>query len=124
MVEQGRFFGECSHGHTYFLPAQHGPHHGSAVCADCGKFMGWVAKPETLKQREENAKILTTLSKMPNLPSWERHFVRDISSTKHLSPRQQKKLLEVWDFYKGKEKADDSLHGETLSPNRDPSNNV
>lgn len=99
MPEQGRFFGECTHGHTYFLPAQSGPHHGSAVCADCGKFMGWVAKPENIKQQEDNAKILTALSKLPNLPSWEREFVRTLSSIKHLSPKQQAKLLEIRDIH-------------------------
>jgi hypothetical protein len=121
---QGTFFGDCPHAHKVVVPEKRGPHHAKLICKHCKKFFGWIPKPETVQQRQENDKILTALSKMPNLGSWEREFVRNISETTHLSPKQQKLLLELWEMKKGKEKADDSLHGETLSPNRDPSNNV
>lgn len=125
---QGTFFGDCPHAHKVVVPEKRGPHHAKLICKHCSKFFGWIPKPETVKQRMENDAILTALSKLPNLPAWERQFVRDISETAHLSPKQQKKLLEIRDLWlkpkPGKEQADDSLHGETMSPNRDPSHNV
>jgi hypothetical protein len=122
MPEQGRLFGECSHAHTFFLPAQSGPHHGKAVCADCGKFMGWVAKPENIDRQKKNAEILTALSKLDNLPPWERQFVRDLVTHKHISPRQQQKLYELRDVFLhlGKGDANDGLHGEKMSPDGNP----
>jgi hypothetical protein len=124
MPEQGFLFGQCDHGHTVFCPTPEGPHHGKAICVDCGKFMGWVAKPENIDIQKRNAEILTALSKIENLPAWERQFVRDLVTHKHISPRQQQKLYELRDrFLKGGD-ANDGFHGETLSPDRNPSDHV
>ena len=102
--EQGTLFqGECPHQHIIVVAEKRGPHHAKRLCKHCRKFMGWVPKPETVMQRAENERILTALSKLKELPSWERQFVRQISALKHLSPKQQEKLLQIRDLHLGKE---------------------
>lgn len=95
MTEQGTLFGECPHQRKTVVPEKRGPHFAKQVCSDCGKFLGWMPKPETIKRRAENAVILAALSKLPDLPAWERQFVRDLSSHARTSPREQAKLLEL-----------------------------
>lgn len=99
MSEQGTFFKECTHSVTVFMPEKNGPHHGKALCRDCGKFMGWVAKPETIERQLRNAATLTMLSKRDDLGPWERQFVRSISGLKHLSPKQQKILDDLREHF-------------------------
>jgi len=96
---QDTFFGDCPHAHREVVPQTRGPHHAKIICKHCRKFFGWIPKPENVRQQRENAEVLTALSKMPDLPAWERQFVREISETKHLSPKQQKKLLELKELY-------------------------
>ena len=125
---QTTFFGDCPHAHKIVVPEKRGPHYAKLICKHCHKFFGWVPDPENVRQKKENEQILTALAKLPNLPSWERQFVREISETSHISPKQQRKLFDIRDTWlkpqPGKEKADDCLHGEAVSPNRDPSDNV
>jgi hypothetical protein len=80
------------------VPMKVGPHHAKKICADCGKFMGWFPKPETIERERENAEILTAISKIPDLPEWERNFVRGLITQKHMSPRQRAKLLQLRDL--------------------------
>jgi hypothetical protein len=122
MPEQGFLFGKCDHGHTVFCPTPEGPHHGKTICINCGKFMGWVAKPENVERQKRNDETLTALSKIEALPAWERQFVRNCVTHKHLSPRQQAKLDELRDVYVnlGKGDANDGFHGEKMSPDRNP----
>jgi hypothetical protein len=102
--EQGTLFqGECPHPHKVVVAEKRGPHHAKLICKHCRKFLGWIPKPETLQRQQENARILTALSKLKDLPPWEREFVRDVSTLKHLSPRQQEKLLQLRDLLLGKE---------------------
>jgi hypothetical protein len=123
--EQGTLFqADCPHAHKIVVAEKRGPHHAKLICKHCRKFMGWVPKPETVRQRQENERILTALSKMKDLPSWERQFVRQVSAIKNLSPRQQEKLLQLRDVLLGKEFANDSFNGEAMSPDRDVSNNL
>lgn len=75
-----------------------GPHYAKLVCSDCQRFLRWEPHPKTIRQETENARILTELSKLENLGSWEREFIRDITTHKHLSPKQQAKLLELRDL--------------------------
>jgi hypothetical protein len=104
VAEQATFsLGDCPHPHKVVVAEKRGPHHAKLICKDCHKFFGWIPKPETVKQRQENEKILTALSKLPNLPPWERQFVRQLSTLRHLSPRQQEKLLQIRDIHLGKE---------------------
>ena len=121
---QGAFWGDCTHPHKVVVPEKRGPHVATQICRDRKKFFSWIPKPESVARQHENTAILTSLSKLPNLPPWERQFVRDLTSHKHISPRQQAKLLELQDRFLGKENANDGFHGETLSPNRNPSHNV
>lgn len=86
--------------------------------------MGWVTKPENVIRHQENEKILTGLSKIPDLPPWERQFVRDLTSHKHISPRQQAKLLELRNKFLKGDNTHDGFHGEKMSPDRNPPDNV
>jgi hypothetical protein len=121
---QGAFFGDCPHPHKVVVPEKRGPHHAKLICKHCKKFFGWIPKPETVRQQRENAETLTDLSKLDGLPAWERQFVRELAATKHLSPRQQKKLLEIRDLYLKGDHANDGFHGEKVSPDRNPSDNI
>jgi hypothetical protein len=95
VTEQGRLFSDCSHPQKAIVPEKRGPHHAKQICAKCGKFLGWIAKPETIKRQAENAAILTALSKLTTLHEWERNFVRQLASSRHISPKQQKLLLDL-----------------------------
>jgi hypothetical protein len=125
---QGTFFGDCPHAHKIVVPEKRGPHYAKLICKHCHKFFGWMPHPENVRQQKENEEILTALAKLPNLPSWERQFVRTISETTRLSPKQQKKLLEIRDIWlkpqQERRPANDGFHGETMSPDRNPSDNV
>lgn len=96
---QGAFFGvgDCTHPHKIVIPEKRGPHYAKRVCRDCRKFLGWVPSPETIKRQAENNGILAALAKLPSLSEWERQFVRDLSTSKRISPKQQAKLLELED---------------------------
>jgi hypothetical protein len=109
---------ECDHRHTIVVPERRGPHHAKLVCSDCRRFLKWIPSPENIRQQQENEKILTALAKL-NLPEWERKFVRDLVTHKRLSPKQQKKLLELRDLLLKGDSAHvhDSFDGATLPPN-------
>jgi hypothetical protein len=96
---QGAFFQECTHPHKIVVAEKRGPHTAKLVCKHCKKFFQWVPSAENTKQRAENVLTLTALSKLPDLPSWERQFVRQLSTLRSISPKQQKKLLEIRDLY-------------------------
>lgn len=89
---QDTFFGECQHTRTLVIPEQHGPHHAKEVCSDCHKFLGWVPKPETIQRRADNTRLLNALVKLDTLTEWERGFVRQMTSHKTISPKQQQTL--------------------------------
>jgi hypothetical protein len=95
---QGAFFQDCQHPIKVVVAERRGPHHAKLICKDCRKFISWVPKPETLQQRKENQEILTSLSKL-ELPSWERQFVRQLSTLRNISPKQQTKLFELKEIY-------------------------
>ena len=92
-MNQGTLFGECQHTRTIIVPEKRGPHHAKELCADCKKFLGWLPNPETVERQKKNEEILTNLSKLENLTEWERQFIREITSHKNISPRQQEKIL-------------------------------
>ena len=105
MRVQGVFFGECQHPRTVIVPEKRGPHHARKVCSDCHKFLGWIPKPENVQRLRRNAEILTALSKLDNLPDWERGFIRYLSSHKNITPKQQDELLLLRDRYLPKDTA-------------------
>jgi hypothetical protein len=95
---QNTLFPECPHSRTTVLQSTAGPHHGKKICSDCGKFLGWIPKPETLERQKQNLDTLSALSKK-TLTSWEREFVRSLSTKGKLSPRQQETLTHLKELY-------------------------
>jgi hypothetical protein len=95
---QGAFFGDCPHPRAEVVMEKRGTHYARRVCSDCRKFLGWIPHPDNVRKNEENAKILTALSKM-TLPAWEREFIRTLSTARQISPKQQAKLLEIKEMY-------------------------
>lgn len=53
--------------------------------------------------KKRAAEILTALCKLPDLPYWERNFVRQLARQKTITPRQEAELLRIRDIYLGKE---------------------
>jgi hypothetical protein len=98
-VTQFTLFSECLHSDFEIIAEKRGPHHARKVCRKCRKFLGWIPKPETLARQQENQRILSELSKLPNLTEWEREFIRDVVTHKNLSPRQQAKILLLMEKY-------------------------
>jgi hypothetical protein len=104
MADQATFsWGECPHPAVTVVPEKRGPHHARKICSKCHKFLGWVQSPENIKRNAENQKILADLAKIPNLTDWERDFIRDVTRHKHLSPKQQEKILLLVEKYLRKE---------------------
>lgn len=67
-------------------------HHGKSVCANCGKFFGWVKKPETVAREGQNAQRIVAAGKL-NLTPWEKAFIGSLSEGgPKLSPKQQASL--------------------------------
>jgi hypothetical protein len=96
---QGAFFGDCPHPRAEVVMEKRGTHYARRVCSDCRKFLGWIPHPDNVRKAQENAITLTALSKLPALPAWERQFVLKLSTVKHLSPKQQAKLLEIKELH-------------------------
>jgi hypothetical protein len=96
---QGAFFGDCPHPRAEVVMEKRGTHYARRVCSDCRKFLGWIPHPDNVRKALENAIILTSLSKLDNLPAWERQFVRSLTTAKKISPKQQEKLLLIRDMY-------------------------
>ena len=100
MLDQPGLFPECQHAHTVETrePVS-SMHYAREVCTDCKRFVRWIPRPETIQQRLKNRETLTSLAKLEGLDEWTRNFIRSLSSERHLSPRQQKKLDEIREFY-------------------------
>jgi hypothetical protein len=86
----GREYSACPHSATLTEQMPRGHLHQAAVrCAYCGRHLRWLPKPETIERRRLNGFKLATLAMCDRLTSWERHFVRDSSQRKRVSPKQQ-----------------------------------
>lgn len=71
-------------------------HHGKELCADCGAFLRWLKKPETLQREKDNAAKLAAL-KQANLVEWEKGFILSLEKQgRGFSPKQQAKLDEMF----------------------------
>ena len=101
MIEQGAFFGECLHPVQEIILETKGPHHSREICSSCRRFIRWIPSEETIKKRARNREMLAALSKLAHLTEWERQFIRDLSSTKNISPKQQVMLDNMRDKYCG-----------------------
>ncbi len=85
----------CDHKNITFTLTPELTHHGKEVCDDCGRFIRWVPKPESLERAKENARKLEVL-KSKNLSEWEKSFVLSLEKQgRHYSPKQQLKLDEL-----------------------------
>jgi hypothetical protein len=102
-AEQGTLFGECSHPHRVIVPEKRGPHFAKQLCVDCKRFLGWVAKPETIARRQKIDHTLSELAKVEQLSEWERQFIRDAANHRHLSPKQDRCLRDIRDRHLKKE---------------------
>ena len=89
---------DCLHLHLNTTLTPHLPHHGRLDCLDCGKFVGWAKKPETLIREQENeVKIKRLAEILPQLGEWEREFVGSLKRQgAKISPRQQEKLDQIF----------------------------
>lgn len=94
---QTSLFRECEHQRRHMVLMKSGPHYAKLVCSDCNRFLRWEPHPESVVKQQKNAQILTALSKLPDLPPWERQFIRDLITHKHISPKQQALLLQLAD---------------------------
>jgi hypothetical protein len=76
----------CPHGETITRLAPAGSkHYMGAYCAQCGRHMAWLPKPETLQRRAR----LERLAASTELTAFERSFVRTlIAQNGRMSPRQ------------------------------------
>jgi hypothetical protein len=83
-------YAACVHSATVTkrMPEGH-THYAVRRCADCGAFLRWLPKPETIERRQLNAIKLAKLQMCHGLTAWDRHFVADVSQRKRVSPRQQ-----------------------------------
>lgn len=80
----------CAHlaTRTEQMPAG-GAHYAREVCVECGRYVRWLPRPETVERQRVNAFSLAKLSMCEGLSDWERGFVRDVSRQRKLSPKQQ-----------------------------------
>lgn len=89
----------CPHTVTQFVATPELKHHGKDVCAACGRFVRWVAKPETLEREAQNKKRIGQLCGIGRISAWEKSFLESVSSQPKLSPRQQVVLDKLWEKY-------------------------
>lgn len=86
----------CEHANPEFIATPESTHHGKYICPDCGRFIGWAPKPETVERQKAQRKLIAQLSEdsMPLSP-WERGFIASLAKQEKLSPKQADKLNEV-----------------------------
>jgi hypothetical protein len=91
-------YAACVHSATVIerMPEGH-THHAREVCAVCGGFIRWLAKPETLVRQRLNVFRLAKLGMCSGLTEWESRFVADVSKRRKVSPRQQAIIDELCD---------------------------
>ena len=86
----------CNHENVTFHPTPDLKHHGKEICDDCGKFIRWVPKPETLERQIDNRNTIEALEAM-ELEEWPRNFLASLKKLDgKLSPKQEAKLAELW----------------------------
>jgi len=80
----------CKHGTTRveLMPQGH-KHYARVICAVCGRFIHWSAKPANVERQKLNGFKLARLGMCNRLNPWERNFVHHVSQQRKLSPRQQ-----------------------------------
>jgi hypothetical protein len=91
----------CKHANTYLERMAAGPHYARKLCHDCGVFIKWVPKPETLEKKRLHGFRLAKLAMCAQLNAWERHFVSNMSRQRKFSPRQQAQIDQLVATYLG-----------------------
>ena len=90
----------CCHENAVLTLTPAGPHHGRLDCPDCGRFVKWVAKPETVERNKRTVQKIAALQ-TKSLSEWEKGFIESIKETPtKLSPKQLAKLDEVCERHK------------------------
>jgi hypothetical protein len=81
----------CAHRTTIVKPTKApSTHHAALKCADCGAFLRWLPKPETIERRLLTGFKLAKLQMCPGLNAWESEFLQSVSKKGNgLSPKQQ-----------------------------------
>jgi hypothetical protein len=80
---------ECQHDtKVLHREPQGSQHYGRELCEDCGAFLRWIPKPETVEAREFRAARIARLSMIQKLPEWERGFIKSVAKSRKLSPKQ------------------------------------
>jgi hypothetical protein len=80
----------CTHKSTVAVREPPGGiHFAREICAVCGHFIRWSAKPANVKRQKLNGFKLARLGMCDRLNPWERNFVHHVSQQTKLSPRQQ-----------------------------------
>jgi hypothetical protein len=78
----------CAHKLTVTRYAPCGIHFAKEVCLQCGAFIRWLPRPQTLERQRLNAFRLAKLAMCDRLSTWERGFVASVAKQKKLSPKQ------------------------------------
>lgn len=93
---------ECGASSLSVKPASP-PHHEKLVCGECGHFLRWLPKPETVKKQAKLRATLEVLMSKP-LVGWDRIFVRNLHKqarrrTVHLTQKQLEQLTRIVHVY-------------------------
>jgi len=87
---------KCNHPNEITIILENSVHYGKRVCADCGKWLGWLPNPKTTKLVSKQTQCIQDLLQNNTLPNQHRQFIQSISqSPKRLSPKQQKYLFDL-----------------------------
>ncbi len=89
-------FPECPHNDHAIQLCDSGPHYAKKVCKGCGKFRGWVVRPENQLLR---AAVLAKVNELWNgSPTpWEREFLQSVADADgRMSPKQEGLLNGMW----------------------------
>lgn len=85
----------CNHEWVTLTLTPHLRHYGKETCQQCGRFVRWIPKPETLERMKVNAEKISALKTKP-LGEWEKGFLLSLEKQgRHFSPKQQSKLDEL-----------------------------
>lgn len=103
-MNQSEFFPKpatCQHFNSRVTPTPELSHHAREDCLDCGKFLRWLPKPETIQRQADNAEKIVRL-RSANLPKWEAGFMLSLEKQgRHFSPKQQATLDKIYDTFFG-----------------------
>lgn len=87
----------CDHQNRRVKVLTEGPHYAREDCLDCGRFIRWCKKPETIAREARTIEMLSALKHNNSLSHWEHNFVISLieQGVKKLSPKQLVLLEEI-----------------------------